>query len=65
MVKGGDKWLDADRFEIVAKADPDATLGALQDMMRTLLVQRFHMAVHEEQQPVQVYALWRPRGKAS
>ncbi len=63
MVKGGDKWLDADRFEIVAKADPDATLGALQVMMRTLLVQRFHMAVHEEQQPVQVYALSAPKGE--
>lgn len=46
----------------MAKADPDTTFGTLQAMLRALLIQRFHLAVHEEQQPVQVYALSAPKG---
>ena len=33
---------DSDRFEIVAKADPDTTFDTLPAMLRALLIQRFH-----------------------
>ncbi len=37
MLPGGEKWLDSDRFDIIAKADPTVTDGTLQAMLRTLL----------------------------
>jgi uncharacterized protein (TIGR03435 family) len=63
MLPGGEKWLDADRFDIIAKADPAVTDGALQAMLRTLLAQRFHLKSHFEEQPVAVWALTAPKGK--
>jgi uncharacterized protein (TIGR03435 family) len=68
MVSGGEKWLDSDRFDIVAKA-PASVFGtnskggrtlsgeAFSSMMQTLLVQRFKLAVHKEEKVVPVYAL--------
>jgi uncharacterized protein (TIGR03435 family) len=64
MLPGGEKWLDTDRFDIIAKADPTVTDGTLQAMLRTLLAQRFHLKSHFEEQPVAVWALTAPKGKA-
>ena len=61
MVTGGEKWLDSDHFDIAAKAAPTASFDALRAMLRTLLEQRFKLAVHKEDQPVPVYALTMPR----
>jgi len=64
MLPGGEKWLDADRFDIIAKAaDPAVTDGTLQAMLRTLLAERFHLKSHFEEQPVAVWALTAPKGK--
>lgn len=63
MVTGGEKWLDSDRFDIIAKATPTTTEQTLQVMLRSLLAQRFHLAVHKDLQPVPVYALTVPKGK--
>jgi uncharacterized protein (TIGR03435 family) len=63
MLPGGEKWLDTDHFDIIAKADPTVTDGALQAMLRTLLAQRFHLQSHFEEQPVTVWALTAPKGK--
>jgi uncharacterized protein (TIGR03435 family) len=64
MLPGGEKWLDTDRFDIIAKADdPTVTDGTLQAMLRTLLAQRFHMKSHSEEQSVAVWALTAPKGK--
>jgi uncharacterized protein (TIGR03435 family) len=58
------KWLDAERFDLIAKATsekhtdaPPLDEGALRVMTRNLLMARFHMAVHYEDRPVTVYSL--------
>ena len=63
-VTGGGKWLDSDHFDIIAKAAPTTTGETLRAMLQTLLGQRFHLVVHNEQQPVAVYALTAPKGTA-
>jgi uncharacterized protein (TIGR03435 family) len=50
QVIGGPSWIDSDRFHIEAKkvdepADDEEKIDA---MMRTLLAERFHLAVHRE-----------------
>ncbi len=64
MLVGGPKWLDIDRFDIVAKASSGVSkagepvdVEALQTMLRTLLTDRFKIATHSDVQPVAVYAL--------
>jgi uncharacterized protein (TIGR03435 family) len=61
-VVGGEKWLETERFDIIAKAAPDTPFETLQIMLRALLEQRFKLAVHEEKQTVPVYALTAPKG---
>jgi uncharacterized protein (TIGR03435 family) len=60
----GPKWLDTERFDLVAKAAsekhtdaPPLDEGALRVMTRNLLMARFRMAVHYEDRPVTVYSL--------
>ena len=62
-VPGGEKWLDTDKFDIIAKADRTTTDGTLRAMARTLLAERFHLQSHFEEQPVAVWALTAPKGK--
>jgi len=62
MLPGGEKWLDSDRFDIIAKADPTVTDGTLRAMLRTLLAERFHLKSHFEEQQVAVWALTAPKG---
>jgi uncharacterized protein (TIGR03435 family) len=64
QIEGGPDWLDSDRFDIVAKADgplqppaPDGPPGPLTLMMRTLLADRFKLAVHHEEKETSIYAL--------
>jgi uncharacterized protein (TIGR03435 family) len=63
VVVGGEKWLDSDHFDVIAKAAPNTTDDTLRAMLLTLLIERFHLTTHEEQQPVTVYALTAPKGK--
>jgi uncharacterized protein (TIGR03435 family) len=56
-VTGAPKWLDTDRFDIVAKAPPTSTEAERRSMVQTLLVQRFRLAVRREDKEVPVYAL--------
>jgi uncharacterized protein (TIGR03435 family) len=53
----GPKWLDSAKFDLHANAGSAVSMDALRTMMKSLLVERFKLAVHNEQQPVQVYAL--------
>lgn len=62
-VKGGEKWVDSERFDITAKAAPTASADTLRVMLQALLAERFHLKVHREQQPVAVYALTAPKAK--
>jgi uncharacterized protein (TIGR03435 family) len=62
-VASAPKWLETERFDIIAKAGSDVPLETLREMIRNLLAERFKLAVHNEEQPVTVYAL--TQGKRS
>ncbi len=56
-VTGGPSWLDSDRFDVVANAPAKTSPADLQLMLRSLLVERFHVAVHTDERMRPVYAL--------
>ena len=66
-VKGGDKALYSDRYDIVAKTAPTASEDTLRVMLRSLLADRFGLKAHNEIQPLSVYALTagKPKLKAA
>jgi uncharacterized protein (TIGR03435 family) len=68
MLVGGPKWLESERFDIVAKAStaavlhgpsnaPPMDIDTLRLMLRALLVDRFKLTVHNEDRPVSAYNL--------
>ena len=57
MLAGGPKWLDSDRFDIVAKAPPETSTPTLQLMLQSLLADRFKVVLHQEDKTMPVYAL--------
>jgi uncharacterized protein (TIGR03435 family) len=64
-IVGAPKWVgspgspnfDADRFDVNAKADSQVSVDLLRLMLRTLLADRFKLAIHIESRPTDVYAL--------
>jgi uncharacterized protein (TIGR03435 family) len=54
---GGPSWLDADRFDIAAKAEGDLPPNQMLPMVRTLLAERFKLAVHTDTRDQPIYAL--------
>ena len=71
QIVGGPKWLDTDRFDVVAKAagDPqpqnNAPPAIMFQMLQSLLEERFHLKVRHETSDVPVFVLQlaRPDGK--
>ena len=71
QITGGPKWIESDRFDIVAKAPGDPQPGpngpppGMFAMLRTLLADRFHLILHRETKDMAIYALVlaRPDGK--
>jgi len=71
LLSGAPKWLDSERFDVIAKAPAGVAIGdltpqrtsmpfnldALRPMIRSLLVDRFKLAVHMEDRPVPTYTL--------
>ena len=60
QIFGGPGWIGSDRFDIVAKAEGDVAPGPngpLPLMLRTLLADRFRLAVHNETRELPIYAL--------
>lgn len=57
MVRGGEKWLDTDHFNILAKTVPLASTDNFRTMVRAMLADRFKLKAHKEPQPVNVFAL--------
>lgn len=75
QISRGPSWLDADRYDIHAKAPagtkagiPNTTWLAVDDplrvRLRTLLADRFHLAVHREMKEMPVLALMQEKGGA-
>jgi uncharacterized protein (TIGR03435 family) len=63
-ILGGPSWLDRDHFDILARLDPtevprfkDLTLAERRQMLRTMLGERFQLAVHPEQRTFPAFAL--------
>jgi len=57
MIIGAPKWMETDRYDIVAKAPTDVSMDALKAMMRSLFVERFQLKTHTEDRPVPVYVM--------
>src|ERR1041384_4881646 len=57
MVVGAPDWFKKDRFDVVAKAAGNVPFDTLKLMMRSLLAERFQLKIHNEEQPIRVYAL--------
>jgi uncharacterized protein (TIGR03435 family) len=68
VLTGAPKWLDSDRYDILAKVTPNAQGSAapnspqidiedLRQMLRALLIDRFKMETHTEDRPVSAYTL--------
>ena len=57
----GPDWVvntaSSDRFDVVARASGPASKQEMMLMLRTLLVDRFHLAVHDETRKIPMYAL--------
>ena len=64
MIVGGPKWIDSDRFDIVAKADRETPVPQLLQMVRTLLEERFQLKYHTEEKVMPTYALVVAKGGA-
>jgi uncharacterized protein (TIGR03435 family) len=71
MMANAPKWLDSERFDVIAKAPAGVAIGdltpsrttvpvnidALRPMLRALLIERFQMKIHTEDRPVAAYTL--------
>jgi uncharacterized protein (TIGR03435 family) len=54
---GAPSWMDSDRFDVVAKADPSTPQTIILAMFQPLLTDRFKLVLHREDRPMPVYAL--------
>lgn len=57
QISGGPKWLDSDRFDIVAKVPAGTTKEQVKSMLQNLLAERFKLTLHRETRDMPVYAL--------
>jgi uncharacterized protein (TIGR03435 family) len=62
-VKGGEKWVETERFDLTAKTAPTESDDTVRTLLLALLRERFHLKAHKEVQPVCVYALTAPKPK--
>jgi uncharacterized protein (TIGR03435 family) len=53
----GPDWLEAARFDILAKVPPNTPKGQIPPMLQNLLAERFKLTVHREQKVMPVYAM--------
>ena len=66
QLEGGPKWMTTDYFDISAKAEAEtATDGEMNQMLKSLLAERFGLRVHVETREAPVYTLTvaRPDGR--
>ncbi len=56
-VQGGPSWLALDRFDVIAKVPPSASKADQKLMLRALLTDRFHVALHPGSAPMPAYVL--------
>ena len=56
-VVGGPDWLDTDRFDVIIAAPAGSTPESLHTMLRSLLVDRFHLVAHNDTRNLPAYAM--------
>jgi uncharacterized protein (TIGR03435 family) len=56
-ITGLAKWMDSDRFDLVAKAPADSSPQTLRPMLQSLLADRFKLTLHREDKPMGAYVL--------
>jgi uncharacterized protein (TIGR03435 family) len=56
-LSGGPKWIDAERVDIVARAEGDPTPAQMRLMLKNLLIDRFKLQLHTETRELPSYAL--------
>ena len=59
---GGPSWIDYDRFEVAAKTKPKTRQANLNAMLQSLLADRFHLVLKQDNQPVAGYVLSKGKG---
>jgi uncharacterized protein (TIGR03435 family) len=57
QIEGGPGWLDSERYDLDARADKPQSREKLKALLRTLLAQRFRLALRQEKRQVSGYAL--------
>src|SRR5215831_8246141 len=60
-ITGVAKWMDSDRFDLVAKAPAESPPQTLRSMLQSLLADRFKLTLQREDKPMGAYVL--SRGK--
>jgi uncharacterized protein (TIGR03435 family) len=53
----GPEWLSTEQYSITARIPPNTTKGQFNLMLRNLLVERFHLALHHETRDFPAYEL--------
>ena len=56
-ILGGPSWLELDRFDVVAKVNPESTANAQKLMLQSLLKDRFKLTLHQDTKPLPTWAL--------
>jgi uncharacterized protein (TIGR03435 family) len=56
-VAGGPNWLELDRYTVIAKAPAPTPVADARLMLRTLLADRFKLAVHEDTRPLTAFVM--------
>ena len=56
-VLGGPNWLEDDTFDVIAKLPEGMTQETAKPLLQALLADRFHLTVHNDNQPVPAYAI--------
>ncbi|MCU1320641.1 MAG: hypothetical protein JWM43_290 [Acidobacteriaceae bacterium] len=62
MVQGGPSWLEMQRFDISAKADPQTSDSDSKLMLQSLLAERFKLVMHKGETPMPAFLLTAPGG---
>jgi len=63
QVVGGPDWLDTDRFDVIAKADPSMSTARMGGpFLKALLEERFHLEAHVATREQPVYAMTAAKG---
>ena len=65
QVSGGPDWIARDRFDLDAKSEQPATPEEFRTMLKSLLIERFHLELRRETKDLPVYLLTAARSGAN